>query len=151
MPTSLLSSFRFFPGSQVVKKDRQARAIDQPDQQIKVHSDERRNGDGFFNLDRGRTKLLPGDDKKQAAQNLKPGTGLSELVSPLLTRANSQAADINREGREKVIAAGSAEVVILNAAELAAWQNAMRPVWNQFSDVIGADLIAAAEAMGKTP
>jgi len=37
----------------------------------------------------------------------------------------------------------------LTAEERVAWQQAMRPVWEEFSDNIGADLIAAAEAYGK--
>ena len=36
-----------------------------------------------------------------------------------------------------------------DADELANWRQAMRPVWDQFSDTIGADIIVAAEAMSE--
>ena len=39
--------------------------------------------------------------------------------------------------------------VTVTAEERAIWQQAMRPVWEKFSDNIGADLIEAAEAYGK--
>jgi C4-dicarboxylate-binding protein DctP len=37
----------------------------------------------------------------------------------------------------------------LTGEERAGWQQAMRPVWEKFSDNIGADLISAAEASSK--
>jgi len=76
-------------------------------------------------------------------------TELTAIVQEVSIWANDQSANINLAGREKIIASGQTEVVGLTAEERASWQRAMRPVWEMFSDNIGADLIAAAEAYGK--
>jgi len=74
---------------------------------------------------------------------------LVAIVQEVSVWANEQSASINFAGREKIIASGKTEVAELTAEERVVWQQAMRPVWEKFSDNIGADLIAAAEAYGK--
>ncbi len=74
---------------------------------------------------------------------------LDAIVKEVSVWANEQAASINLAGKEKIIASGQSEVIELTAEERAGWQQAMRPVWEKFSDNIGADLINAAEAYGK--
>ena len=74
---------------------------------------------------------------------------LAAIVQEVSVWANEQSATINLAGREKIVESGRTEVTELTAEERAAWQQAMRPVWDEFSDNIGADLIAAAEAYGK--
>ncbi len=74
---------------------------------------------------------------------------LAAIVQEVSTWANDKSASINIAGREKIIASGQTEVTELTPEERAGWQRAMRPVWEKFSDNIGADLIAAAEAYGK--
>ena len=74
---------------------------------------------------------------------------LTAIAQEVSIWANAKAASINLDGKEKIIASGQTEVVELTAAERAEWQQAMRPVWEKFTDNIGADLIAAAEAYGK--
>jgi C4-dicarboxylate-binding protein DctP len=71
---------------------------------------------------------------------------LDAIVQEVSVWANEQSERINQEGREKIIASGVSEVVSLTGDELAEWQQVMRPVWAQFEDNIGADLIAAAVA-----
>jgi C4-dicarboxylate-binding protein DctP len=71
---------------------------------------------------------------------------LEVIVAEVSAVANDQSASINRAGKEKIIESGQSEVVTLTADERLGWQQAMRPVWEQFSDNIGADLIKAAEA-----
>ncbi len=71
-------------------------------------------------------------------------TELDAIVLEVAEWANSESSAINQEGREKIIASGASEVVELTPEELAVWQDAMRPVWKQFEDNIGADLIDAA-------
>jgi C4-dicarboxylate-binding protein DctP len=39
-------------------------------------------------------------------------------------------------------------VITLSADEIAAWRAAVAPVWEQFADVIGPDLIEAAQSVG---
>ena len=77
-------------------------------------------------------------------------TELDTIVQEVSVWTNEQAASINLAGREKIIASGQSEVVELTTAERVSWQQAMRPVWEKFSDNIGADLITAAEAHGKS-
>jgi C4-dicarboxylate-binding protein DctP len=74
---------------------------------------------------------------------------LAAIVQEVSAWANDQSASINIAGREKIIASGQTEVTELTPEERAGWQRAMRPVWEKFSDNIGADLIEAAEAYGK--
>jgi C4-dicarboxylate-binding protein DctP len=71
---------------------------------------------------------------------------LDAIVQEVSAWANQQSARINQEGRDKIIASGVSEVVSLTAVELVEWQQAMRPVWEQFEGNIGADLIEAALA-----
>jgi C4-dicarboxylate-binding protein DctP len=73
---------------------------------------------------------------------------LTAIVQEVSAWANDQSQNINFAGREKIIASGRTEVTELTSEERAGWQRAMRPVWDQFSDSIGAEAIAAAEAYG---
>lgn len=74
---------------------------------------------------------------------------LATIVQEVSVWANEQSVSINHAGKEKIAASGRTEVVVLTTEERASWQQAMRPVWEKFSDNIGSDLIAAAEAYGK--
>lgn len=71
---------------------------------------------------------------------------LDVIVQEVSVWANEQSSRINQEGKEKIIASGVSEVVSLTPDELLQWQQAMRPVWEQFEGNIGANLIAAAQA-----
>ncbi|HUF72064.1 MAG TPA: DctP family TRAP transporter solute-binding subunit [Gammaproteobacteria bacterium] len=73
--------------------------------------------------------------------------GLEEILEEVTGWGNARAGEINAEARQAVIDSGRSEVVDLDAAELAAWRAAMAPVWDQFRDVIGADLIDAARSI----
>jgi C4-dicarboxylate-binding protein DctP len=72
---------------------------------------------------------------------------LAAIVREVAAWANAEAESVNRDGKQKIMDAGGPEVVTLSASELSGWRQALRPVWDQFADTIGADLIAAAEAM----
>ena len=50
------------------------------------------------------------------------------------------------EDRQAIIDSGRSEVIQITDAERAKWVEAMKPVWKQFEDEIGADLIEAAAA-----
>jgi C4-dicarboxylate-binding protein DctP len=71
---------------------------------------------------------------------------LDIIVREFSSWANEQAAEINNEGKQKIIDSGVAEVVTLSPDELRNWQQVMRPVWTQFEGNIGAELIDAAQA-----
>jgi C4-dicarboxylate-binding protein DctP len=74
-------------------------------------------------------------------------TGLTEVLLEVTEWGNARAGEINAAARQSVIDSGRSEVVTLDAAELAAWRRAMAPVWDQFRDEIGSDLIDAAAAL----
>lgn len=74
---------------------------------------------------------------------------LNVIIQEVSVWANAESAQIDLLGKEKIIASGDSEVIELTAEERAAWQQAMRPVWDTFSESIGPDQIAAAEALGK--
>ena len=63
--------------------------------------------------------------------------------------ANAQATKVNQDAKALISESGISEIITLTPGELAGWRQAMQPVWDQFSDTIGADLIAAAEAMSE--
>jgi C4-dicarboxylate-binding protein DctP len=75
-------------------------------------------------------------------------TGLEELVTEVTTWGNARAAAINAENLDRIKADGQAEILTLAPEEIAAWQEAVRPVWDQFTDAIGPDIIAAAQNSG---
>jgi C4-dicarboxylate-binding protein DctP len=71
--------------------------------------------------------------------------GLEEIVAEITVWVNERTAEFQAEDRQKVIDSGRTEVIELSPAEIAEWRAVMRPVWEQFRDDIGADLIEAAE------
>ncbi len=71
---------------------------------------------------------------------------IEDILFVVTLQANAESSRINEEDKQKIIASGLSEVVVLTPDELRAWQEAMKPVWEQFQDSIGADLIAAALA-----
>lgn len=75
-------------------------------------------------------------------------TELASIVQEVSVWANKQSVSINLLGRQKILESGRSEVVELTADERTSWQQAMRPVWEKFSNNIGADLIVAAESYG---
>jgi C4-dicarboxylate-binding protein DctP len=71
--------------------------------------------------------------------------GLEEIIAEITAWVNERSAEFQAEDRQKVIDSGRTEVIELTPAEIAEWRKVMRPVWDQFRDEIGADLIEAAE------
>ena len=71
---------------------------------------------------------------------------LAEAMAEASDYANGVARDKAVGDRAKIVASGRTTVLTLSAAERAAWVAAMKPVWAEFEDDIGADLIAAALA-----
>jgi C4-dicarboxylate-binding protein DctP len=69
---------------------------------------------------------------------------LDKIVLEVAVWENAQSAQIDAEAKAKIQETGSAEIVTLSDDELQAWQQAMRPVWDQFKDNIGTELIEAA-------
>jgi len=62
--------------------------------------------------------------------------------------ANAKATDLNEVAKQNMIDAGGV-VVTLTAEQRQVWVDVMKPVWAQFADGIGQDVIDAAVAAGK--
>lgn len=73
-------------------------------------------------------------------------TELDAIVIEVASWANEQASLINEDGKQKIIASGNSEVLVLSDDELTVWQDVMKPVWQQFEGNIGAEIIEAALA-----
>lgn len=71
--------------------------------------------------------------------------GLEEIMVEVTEWGNARSIAINDDSKEKLLATGRSEIVILTDQELEQWRMAVQPVWEQFSDEIGADLIEAAQ------
>lgn len=69
---------------------------------------------------------------------------LETIVTEVSDWANERAATLNHEARENILASNRSEIVVLSKDELDNWRSVMQPVWDQFDDDIGADIIEAA-------
>lgn len=67
------------------------------------------------------------------------------IVDEVSGEYNSRANEINAEARQAIVDAGGT-VRELDDSERQAWVDAMTPVWEQFEDAIGSDVIEAAQA-----
>jgi C4-dicarboxylate-binding protein DctP len=73
-------------------------------------------------------------------------TELEAIVAEVTAEVNAGAQAINQEHRDRVLATGKSALVELNQDDLENWRALMRPVWDQFADEIGADVMQAAVA-----
>jgi C4-dicarboxylate-binding protein DctP len=71
--------------------------------------------------------------------------GLSEAMAQATAYGNKLANDLNEQDKKHIADAGKAKIQPLTKDDLAAWQNAMAPVWKKFEGDIGKDLIEAAQ------
>lgn len=74
---------------------------------------------------------------------------LQTLMDQVTVEVNKQAEALNQTARQKIIDAKTSEIDPLTAEQRQQWREAMRPVWDKFSEQIGPDLIKAAEASNK--
>jgi C4-dicarboxylate-binding protein DctP len=72
--------------------------------------------------------------------------GLEATLAEVTQWGNARSEEINQQDKQRVIDSGRTEIAVLTPQQLEAWQNAMRPVWDEFRDAIGADLVNAALA-----
>jgi len=71
-------------------------------------------------------------------------TEVKAALDESLAYANDLANKKNEADKAAIIASGRSEVIELTDAQRQQWVDAMRPVWKQFEDEIGKDLIEAA-------
>jgi C4-dicarboxylate-binding protein DctP len=72
--------------------------------------------------------------------------GLEATLAEVTQWGNARSEAINVEDKQRIVESGRTEITVLTPEQLEAWQNAMRPVWDEFRDRIGAELVDAALA-----
>jgi len=75
-------------------------------------------------------------------------TELERILAEVTDEANSKAHGINMEAREKIAETGET-IRQLTDEQRQAWVDTMRPVWEQFEDDVGADMIEAARSFNE--
>jgi len=73
-------------------------------------------------------------------------TELETIMDEVNLEVNRLAEDLNQQDKQKIIDSGRSEIIELTPEERAAWVETMQPVWDQFKEDIGEDLIEAARA-----
>ncbi len=73
---------------------------------------------------------------------------LDAILMEVTNDRNKLSRALNLKSRQKVIDAGGT-VRTLTSEQKEAWRKAMKPVWDKFSNEIGADLIKAAQSFNK--
>ena len=75
-------------------------------------------------------------------------TELNAIVAEVTAEVNQQANAINQEHKAMILATGKSELIELSEEDISNWRAVMQPVWDEFSDDIG-DEIMNATAFGK--
>jgi len=76
-------------------------------------------------------------------------SGLEAALAEVTQWGNARAEQINLDDRKRIVDSGRSQITVLTPEQLDAWQAVMHPVWDEFSDKIGRDLIDAALAAAK--
>ena len=71
---------------------------------------------------------------------------LSKIMAEVTVEVNKQADALNEGDKQRILEAGTTEILTLTPEQRAMWRDAMQPVWKKFEGEIGADLIKAAQA-----
>jgi C4-dicarboxylate-binding protein DctP len=72
--------------------------------------------------------------------------GLETTLEEVTEWGNARSATINLDDKQRIIDSGKSEITVLTPEQLAVWQAAMQPVWDEFDDRIGRELVDAARA-----
>ena len=70
---------------------------------------------------------------------------LDAVMAEVTVEVNKQAEALNAASRQRIVDAGTSEIIILTPEQREMWRESMRPVWKKFEGDIGVDLIQAAE------
>jgi len=76
---------------------------------------------------------------------------LEKIVDEVTVEVNRQAAALNEEAKQAILATGKTELITLTPEQRSAWRDAVRPAWKSFEKDIGTDLIEAAQAANTAP
>jgi len=74
---------------------------------------------------------------------------LENIVVEVTAEVNKLADELNKGDKQRILDAGTTEIVNLTPEQRELWRDAMKPVWKKFEGEIGANLIQAAEAANK--
>jgi C4-dicarboxylate-binding protein DctP len=77
-------------------------------------------------------------------------TDLEAIIAEVTNEVAVMAQQLNQDQRQKVVDSGRTEILQLSKDELAEWRKAMKPVWDEFADQIGQDIIDAALAANES-
>ena len=70
---------------------------------------------------------------------------LNAILAEVTVEVNKQAEQLNQGDKQRILDAGTTEIITLTPEQRELWREAMRPVWKKFEGQIGAELIQAAE------
>jgi len=73
-------------------------------------------------------------------------TGLEAALAEATQWGNAASEQINQEDRQRIVDSGRSAITVLTPEQLETWRAAMRPVWDEFRDRIGGELVDAALA-----
>lgn len=76
-------------------------------------------------------------------------TELESIIDEVTFEVNRAAEQANQADLERIRKAGTSEIIELTPEQRQAWREAMRPVWQEFEPVIGADIIKAAQTVNR--
>jgi C4-dicarboxylate-binding protein DctP len=72
--------------------------------------------------------------------------GLTKAMAAATKVNNDVASKLNEDAKAKIAASSGVTIHTLDADQRAKWKAAMKPVWDQFRDQIGGDVVDAAMA-----
>ena len=73
-------------------------------------------------------------------------TELDKIITEVTVAVNDLASKENEDAKKLIIDSGKTEIIKLTAEEKGKWRAAMKPVWDQFKDEIGANYVEKAAA-----
>lgn len=74
---------------------------------------------------------------------------VEEALQKAIAYGNTISAQENKEAKQAIIDSGKSEIIELTPEQRQQWVDAMKPVWKEFADEIGQDVIDAAQAANK--
>lgn len=74
---------------------------------------------------------------------------LEGIIDDVTYEVNRQAEAANQVDRERIERSGASQLIVLDEQQRDAWRQAMQPVWQQFEQDIGADVIKAAQTVNR--
>ena len=74
---------------------------------------------------------------------------LEKILAEVTVEVNKSSTVLNDGDRQKIKDSGKTEILPFTAEQRTAWQAAMKPVYDKFTDKIGKDIVEAAKAANK--